>query len=63
MEGIRPRRTYTEEFKKQMVQLYNNGKPADWTRPFIAPPLCINPNTSIYISELMLVLVAKIPAA
>ena len=23
----RPRRTYTEEFKKQMVDLYNAGKP------------------------------------
>ena len=23
----RPRRTFTEEFKKQMVDLYNNGKP------------------------------------
>ena len=23
----RPRRTFTEEFKKQMVELYNAGKP------------------------------------
>lgn len=23
----RKRRTYTDEFKQQMVQLYNNGKP------------------------------------
>ena len=27
MSDRRERRTYTEEFKQQMVQLYNNGKP------------------------------------
>ena len=25
----RPRRTFTEEFKKQMVDLYNAGKPKE----------------------------------
>jgi len=27
MTERRPRRQYTEEFKNQLVQLYNNGKP------------------------------------
>jgi len=27
MTEKRTKRTYTEEFKKQLVQLYNNGKP------------------------------------
>jgi len=27
MTEKRPKRTYTEEFKKQLVQLHNNGKP------------------------------------
>ena len=26
VKGNRPRRTFTEEFKKQMVELYNAGK-------------------------------------
>jgi len=35
MTEKRPRRTYTQEFKKQMVQLYENGKPrADIIREY-----------------------------
>lgn len=39
MTEKRTRRTYTQEFKKQMVQLYENGKPrADIIREYELTP-------------------------
>ena len=43
MTEKRQKRTYTEEFKKQLVKLYNNGKPrGEIIREYDLPPSALD---------------------